>query len=91
MICLLRCISRKLCCTSILQHPREPRPLARKCSKSQRATRGRGARLFAHKGIRRHVLSESRKKGEENGPRTYTTTVVWSVIANGNKPNGIVD
>lgn len=38
MICLLRCISRKRCCTSILQHPREPRPLARKCSKSRRAT-----------------------------------------------------
>lgn len=64
MICLLRCISRELCCTSILQHPREPRPLARKASAPpQRKT----SALFTDKRICRHVQSESWNKGKKTG------------------------
>lgn len=78
MICLLRCISRKLCCTSILQHPREPRPLARKCSKSQRATTEEDEHVSSPTKESAGAFNlEAGKKGRK-GPRTHTTTFVVS-------------
>lgn len=94
MIRLLRCIGRKLCRTSILQHPREPRPLAGKCSRSRRATTEGDERVSSptkESVDTFNLKAGGEKKREENGPRTYTTTFVWSVIVHGNKPNGIVE
>lgn len=80
MICLLRCISRKLCCTSILQHPREPRPLAAKRSRSRRATTEEDERVAPPT----EPVDAFNQKREANG---YAATM-RSVIVNGNEPSG---
>lgn len=90
MICLLRCISGKLCCTSILQRPREPRPLAGKCSKSQRATTEEDERASSptKEPVDAFDLKAGKKKGRKRASHLHNHI---RVIVNGNKPNGIVE